>query len=672
MLRSRLTLLVCGLLFFIGCSGGASTSRGPTSSETAADPVVAAFADTTLSLTEFETAYRNSSNSDTPARDSLAAYREFLDQYVNYRLKVRAARAAGLDTLSSVQQEVRSYQRELARPRLLRSKIYEPLTRSLYERQQKEVEVSHILKRVSPDASPEDTLAAYRKMQAITDSLEQGVSFADLAYRNSDDPSAQKKGQRGFRGRLGYIRAGQIVKPFEDRMYSVSPDSTSDIFRTRFGYHVLKVHDRRPAQSPIRLSHIMVRPGSDSAAARQQLDSLRTELLQNKASFDALARQYSEDRRSASKGGDLGTVTSRQSLPPSFRKAVATLDSVGAVSPVVESQYGYHLIKLTNREETKSYEASYEDLKEEIEGRPRVERRKEAFSESVRQEQGVTVDTAQILKQASITSVDTLSRSLLSLVEGDPGTTSAQIATLGDSTYTLRQFARHVMQTDGGAQMSVGEVLEDFLNEKAFQYAQAQLVETDRSFAERMKEYRDGLLAFQFMQDSVWTVAAQDTAALRQFYHQNRSQYRFPDRVRTLVVRAPSDTLFASYDTIGTADLSALVKRATADSLVRVDTTLVTEDSPDVYQRVRTMRDGSVTGPLQHEGDVLILARDTLLPARTKTFQEALSSVTRDYQDHYEDQVLSRLRQRYGVETFPERLQQAFSDSTSSRMTSTK
>jgi peptidyl-prolyl cis-trans isomerase SurA len=628
-------------------------------------------ADTTITLAEFESAYRNTNNSATPADDSLPAYKDFLGQYVNYRLKVRAARDAGLDTLASVQKEVRSYRNEMARPRLMRSEVYKPLTRTLYERQKTEVDVSHILARVSPDAAPEDTLTAYRKMQSIADSLEDGVPFSDLAYRNSEDPSAQKKGQRGFRGRIGYLTAGQIVKPFEDRMYSVPPDSTSNIFRTRFGYHILKVHDRRPAQPSIRLSHIMTRPSGDSAAARHLLDSLRTEIVQNGAPFDSLARQYSEDRRSAAKGGDLGTVNSRQSLPPAFRTAVTSLDSVGAVSPVVQSQYGYHLIKLTDREEPKSYEDSYEELKKQIADRPRVERRKEAVSKSIRAEEGTRVDTARILRTAPVASLDSLSRPLLSFVDGDSSKAASPIATLGDSSYTLGQLARHVMQTDGGARLSVGDVLDDFLDEKAFQYAQARLEQTDPSFAATMKEYREGLLVFQFMQDSVWSVAARDTAALRQFHREHRNQYRFPDRVRTIVVRAPTDSLVASYDTTGTADLSALVQQATADSLVHVDTTMITDDSPEVYQRVLSMADRSITGPIRHEGETLLLARDTVRPARTKTFKEALSGVIRDYQDQYEDQVLSRLRERYEVDTYPERLRQAFSTSDSSRMTST-
>ena len=242
------TALFSTALLLTGCSGGepATGSNGAAAAEQDRT-VVATYGDSTLTLAEFQQAYANANDVSTPATDSVEAYQEFLQQYVNFRLKVRAAREAGLDTLPSVQKEVRTYRQKMARPKVMRTEVYEPLVRDLYERRQQEVDVSHILKRVPPDASADDTLAAYRSMQTIADSIKRGVSFEALAYRNSEDPSAQKKGQRGYRGRIGYLRAGQIVKPFEDRMYKIAPDSVSDIFRTRFGYHILKVIDRRPA-----------------------------------------------------------------------------------------------------------------------------------------------------------------------------------------------------------------------------------------------------------------------------------------------------------------------------------------------------------------------------------------------------------------------------------------
>lgn len=664
LLRPQFLVFILGCVLVSGCTGG-HVAPSPSEQETAPDPVVATVGDSTITLAEFEQAYADANHQSTPADDSLSEYQAFLEQYVNYRLKVRAAKAAGLDTVSTVQREIRSYRNEMARPRLMREQVYEPLTRTLYERRQEEVDVSHILVRVPENAAPNDTLNAYNQIHRVADSVRQGVPFGELAYRHSDDPSAQRQEERGFQGRLGYVRAGQIVDAFEDRMYTVPPDSTSEVFRSQFGYHILKVHDRRPATQPFHLSHIMIRPKEDSSTARARLDSLRTEIVRNGADFGPLAEEYSEDRRSAPNGGDLGRVESTQSLPPSFRETVPTLDSIGAVSEVVESQFGYHLIQLTDRQDPPSYEEAYDDLKNTLADRPRVDHRKDAFSRSVREAEGTSVDTARIRQAIDTTTLDTLSRPLLSVVDGTPSlNVSSSIATLGDSTYSLQQLARHVMQTDGGARLTVREVLDDFLNEKAFQYAQAQLEERDAAFAATMKEFREGLLVFQFMQDSVWNAAAKDSAGLREMYRERRDQYRFPDRIRTLTLYAPTDSLLTSYLAAytDTTQVPSLIQKVKTDSLVTIDTTMVTDASAETYQAVRSIEDGAPVGPVEHDGESLLMIRDTLLPARRKSFEEAQSLVVRDYQDRYEDRVLSRLRRTYEVVTYPERLRDAFSD----------
>lgn len=657
----RISVVLLSLcLAMAGCSSGGSATGPSAASAPPADSVVAVIDGAPLSLSELRTAYQSANNPS--GTDSVTSYQNFLEQYVNYRVKVRAAREAGLDSLPELQREVQTYRQQLAEPRLLKNEVYEPLIRTLYERRQSEVDVSHILLRVKPDAPPADTQEAYRALQSIADSLERGVPFADLAYRNSEDPSAQKKGRQGYRGRLGYLRAGQLVAPFEKRMYDVAPDSVSGIFRTQFGYHILKVHDRRPTKPPIRLAHIMLRPDSADVAPRRRLDSLRTAIVRNTADFAEVARQYSEDRRSAPKGGDLGRVQSTSSLPPAFQKAVSRLDSVGAVSDVVQTRYGYHLIKLTDRETLPTYEEAYDDLKKKIEGRPRVERRKTQYAQAVRADAGVAVDTSRLLAETTLTALDTLSRPLLSLLDADSAGagSSPPIATMGDSTYTLHQLARHVTQTDGGARLSVGEVLDDFLNTKALTYAQGRLEEQDPAFAAKMETYRNGLLAFQFMQDSVWTVAAQDTAALRRTFRQHRDRYRYPARVRTVVLRAAADSVLAPYAEDGA--FAARVDRASADSLVTVDTMMVTDTSPEAYRRVQSASDRSAVGPFQHNGNALLLLRDQRLPPRRKRFEEALSAVTRDYQDTYEQTVLRRLRERYDVTTYPERLRRAVAD----------
>ena len=644
--------LLPGLL--AACSGPSHTGQSTQNAQSPPESrVVARFADTELTLTELDSAFAASVGGYENAADSsLAAYRNFLDQYLNYRLKVQAARDAGLDTLASIQSDVHNYRQKLARPRLMRKEVYEPVVRTLYERRNEAVEVSHILIRTQ---SSQDTTAAYRTLQKIADSLDQGVPFAELAYRNSDDPSARKEGARGYQGRLGYIRAGQIVQPFEERMYAVEPGKTSDIFRTQYGYHILKVHDRRPAKPPIQLSHIL-RRAQDTTGAREFLDSLRTEIQTGALSFAAAAKKHSQDRRSASKGGALGQVNPN-ALPTSLQKAVADLDRVGVVSEVVRSRFGYHLLKITGRQGRKSFEDAYDALKKKVSGQSRVTQRESAFAQEVRAIHGVTLDTTRLLDVAGITSIDSLARPLLSLTDS-PTSPNPAVASLGDSTYTARQMARHLMQTDGGAQMTMSNLAESFLNEKALQYATIRLTQRDPSLAQEIQKYREGALLFRYMQDSVWTAATQDSSGLRATYRKHRDQYRFPSRVRTIALRAPSDSLLTPYKHVFEQDQSLrdTYEAAAKDSIVSADTIFVTKRSAEIYQPVHSAKDLEVMGPKRLDTEWLLLIRDTRLPPRPKRFEEARSSVIQDHQEIYEQQVTQQLRTRYDAETYPGRL----------------
>ncbi len=665
MLMSRRFLFAAFLGLAFALWGGCSMTRS-TSSSSPSSPdrvVLASYADTVLTLDAFERRYAQSVGGPEPAADdSMAAYRDFLERLVNFKLKVRAARAAGLDTLDSFRSEVRDYRQRMAEPRIRSERIMEPIVREVYERKKQEVDVSHILLRVPQDAAPEDTTAAYQNMQSLVDSLQQGVSFRDLAYRHSEDPSAQQQGRPGYRGHLGYITAGQVVKPFEDRLYTTPEGEISDIFRTQFGVHVLKVHDRRARQPEVRLSHLYIRPDGqgpqEQARARRLADSLRAELDEG-SDFGSLARQYSDDRRSAQKGGDLGFVQPSQRLPEAFLGALDTL-KVGETSDVLDTRFGYHIIKLVDRKAQRSFEEAYEDLKEQVAQMPRVQRRKASLAQTILAENDSAVDTSAIRNALQVASLDT-SAQVVSAVASDSSLADRSILRIGERAYTLGEWAEHVRSTDRRFS-SLSDALQGFINETALLFAARQLEARDPDFAAQMDEYREGVLLFRYMQDSVWTVAAQDTSLLRETYRSNKDQYRFPERVRTLALHSPADSLLQPYMTAhrnGTPRRQ-IVQRAAADSLVRVDTTHVTDSSSAPYTQMLSVQDGTAAGPLQNDNEWLYLIRDAELPARPKTFQEARSEVLSDAQAIYEERVHQQLRDRYNATLYPERLQRAF------------
>jgi len=661
-------------LLVVGCQSSRSTSSP--SSASSGPVVLAEYADSSITVDQFERRYtRTIGHPDTLGRDSVPSFASFLKRYLDFRLKVQAARDADLDTMRSLRAEARSYRRQLARPTLLRQEVIEPVVRQLYERRSTDVRARHLLIRVPENASPADTLRAYREIQTLADSLDDGVSLGDLAYRHSDDPSAKESGQRGYRGDLGYLTAGQIVAPFENAMYETPVDSVSRVFRTRFGYHILKVEDRRPRPRPVQLSHILIRPDSttrqDTVEARRLADSLRT-ALRSGSSFRALARAHSDDRRSARRGGDLGTVQPGSNLPTALQETVRDLP-VDSVSDVVGTRYGFHLLKVNGREPRPSFTEAYDNLKQQASRLPRIKNKEADLAADVRRRNQTRVDTTALLSASGLPALDTTSRALLPPSQ-DPDTSQTPIASIGDSTYTFGAYSRYVATTNGAASQPVATTLDRFLNDRAIDYAAARLEQRDPEFSARMQEYRDGLLLFQYMQDSVWTAAAQDTALLREVYRRKKDTYSYPKRVRTLTFSAPDDSLTealrAAY--ASSTDRRAIVRQAASDSLIRVDTVFVTDRSTGPYASVTSVADGAGYGPVAVDGESVYLIRDAKLPARPKSFDEARSTVVRDAQDAYEASVLDSLRARYDARTYPDRLRYAFPDAAVSDTTAAR
>ena len=203
---------------------------------------------------------------------------EYLELYKKFKLKVCEAEALGYDTLPKLKKELQGYRKTLATPYLIDKQENQKVVEEAYKRLQKEVKASHILIRIEGNASPEDTIKAYSKIIAIKKRIEAGEDFTTLAKQLSEDPSAKSNG-----GDLGYFTAFQMVYPFEEAAYNTPVGQLSGIVRTRFGYHILKVVDQRPARGIMKSAHIMVSvkrdaPEDEINAAKKKIEEIYKKL----------------------------------------------------------------------------------------------------------------------------------------------------------------------------------------------------------------------------------------------------------------------------------------------------------------------------------------------------------------------------------------------------------
>jgi len=346
-----------------------------------------------------------------------------------------------------------------------------------------------------------------------------------------------------------------------------------------------------------------------------------------------------------------------QNVPPAFRDAAFGIDTVGGISDVVRTRFGYHIVRLLEREDRPSLEEVYESIEERVRQMPRMKRRMSVVAEDILAQRDVSVDTSAILAaaypNAGQTALDSLARPLARLTRDTD--TGAIVATVGSTQRTREDLAAFLQANQESRQLPIRDAITDFLHDTALDVAAQDLEKTAPSFRRKMQEYRDGLLLFEYMQREVWTPAAQDSAALRSFFKENRDDYRFPERVRALRLVAPHDSLLAPYTGVSVDEATT---RAKNDSLLSATMLYVSEDTDAPANRVMQVSNGESVGPVSIRGEAgraLFIRAETEDP-RPMTFEEARSRVIRDYQDHYEGEVLDDLRSRYDIETYPSNL----------------
>ncbi len=651
----RFAGLLLGAVLLAACGGTRPMSDGSDASGT---PVLARWTGATLTLQQFEDAY---SATESALSDSAMTVperrRDFLERYVDFQLKVLAARQAGFDRDSSYIAEVAEYRDQLAGPYFTDRQILDDIIRDIYDKQAEQVSVSHLLIRVGPYAPAPDTLAAYTRAVAIRDSIQAGmVTFEQAARHNSQDPSVAQNG-----GALGFITGGQTVLPFENAAYGTPVGQVGGPVRTQFGFHLLEVTDRRAAPQQIRARHILIRPAgpavADTAAALAEVTALAARVAAGE-DFQALARQYSQDPGSAPQGGDLGTFGPGR-MVPQFEQAAFALQNPGDVSPPVQSQFGIHLIQLEERLPRPTYEAAYDEIRQQALRLPRTALKRRAIGRQFRQENGGSFDAGTV--RAALAQFPADSAYVRATRDGFGPMGDATFAVIGDTVLTvsrLQDVYRRTRVGDDPVETLVA-VAEDYADERSVEGAVAALETRDPEFARVFRSYADGVLYFRVAEDSVWTPAKDDQAGLRAYYAAHRGEYRWPDRRRALAFRTPGDSILhvvVAELGAGRTPAEVFAEHQGGRFNLRLDTVYVADSTQTALDRVLSLAPGENSDVVAERSRLAVYVYDGLEPAREKTFDEARAELISGYQTDLERAWERRLRARYDAQIFSDRL----------------
>ena len=521
---------------------------------TPAGPAVEMLGTYPVPANEFAYVYRknNSAAADYGTRPSVTDY---LDLYTNFRLKVLEAEQRGLDTTQAFKRELDGYRQQLAQPYLTEKSVTDQLVREAYDRMGQEVNASHILIRVAPDAAPADTLAAYNKINALRQQAVAGTDFGQLARTNSEDPSARENG-----GKLGYFTAMQMVYPFESAAYKTPVGQLSAPIRTRFGYHVIKVNDKRTAQGEIKVAHLMIRMNpnaakADSLTARKKIDELYSRLKKGE-SWDKLVAQFSEDAGSAANGGEIPPFGTGRMIP-SFEEAAFKLQKPGDLSAPIQTPYGWHVIKLIEKQPLAKFADLEAGLKSKVSKDSRSELNKAAFLKRVRQEdQFMEIPAAKAYAFGKADTALVAGRFKYQFVAGE-GMKPAQAKASGgklplflikSKPYYVSDFLTYVQQNQRarpGAQpgFAMQQLYDQYVEQSLTEFEKGSLDTKYEDYRMLVKEYRDGILLFQLMDEKVWSKAIEDTVGLKKYFADNQAKYQWDQRVQGRVISAATPAL---------------------------------------------------------------------------------------------------------------------------------
>lgn len=431
--------------------------------------------------------------------------------YINYKLKVAEAYQLKFDTLPSYQKEIAMYRDQLMAPYLQDTTFIADLVKEIYFRTKNEVKAKHILVRTSKDALPKDTLVAYNKITAIRDRIINGEDFEKVAAAVSEDKSAQddpRSGRKGNNGNLGYFDAFKMVASFEDAAYTTKLGAVSNPFRTQFGYHIVKVDDFRVSKGSLEVAHILI--SDTTAVGKSKIDEVYAKIQENVA-FEKLASEYSQDRASKVKGGKLNKFGTGRMVKP-FEDAAFSLEEEGTVSEPFKTRFGWHIVKLLKKHPVKSFPELQKELRDKIKSSPRMQMSETAVLNKLKAAYSIIENEAakDILESKNIRTVskDSLQEVILSI---------------NGSSIKQEVFVAYVKEKRN---KSVHLLFNDFKNEQILAHYKENLVFTEPEYAHTLKEYEDGLLLFELMQEKIWNASSKDTLALKTYFTDNKEKYK--------------------------------------------------------------------------------------------------------------------------------------------------
>jgi len=635
------------------------------------DPVVMKLGKEEITLSEFKSAYTKNNDIKKATEKDI---NDYIELFVNFRLKCAEAKQMRLDTLPVLQEELVGYRKQAGEKYLTEKDVSDKLLEEALERMKWDIRASHILKKVAPDALPADSLQAYNAIMKIRNRILKGESFAEIAATESDDLSARDKMsaggeimKKGNGGDLGYFTVFDLIYAFENGAYNTAVGEVSMPIRSEYGYHIILVHDKKPALGRVKATQILLQYSKvanlnanertkDSADVEKKINDVYN-AVKNGMSLDDAAKNYVGENE---KPVQLPMFGSNR-FEGDFIKALYGL-KIGEVTKPIRTAFGWHVVRVDELMPVVIDDETRSMVRNRILRDIRSNKTKEAFVERVKKENNFKEFLAD--KKFKTTPVeDFYSVVDTSILSGNWGVYQAEglnrdMFSFAGKNYNQQDFAKYLSQNqfkgvvDVDIEVLVNYSYRQFIEATVTEYEESILEEKYPEFGTLMREYKDGILLYELSEIKVWRKAENDTVGLENYYQKVKDNHLYPRRAKAeyfkCVDAETTDKLIKMFKKNTPAN-KIMAKMNKKSVTLILDTVIVFEGQNKELDKFVAFNSWSRNIPVYNIYDNETVRVLEILQPSPKPFEEIRGVVVSEYQNVLEKQWREEIRKNNEV-----------------------
>jgi len=611
---------------------------------------------TEISSDEFMHIYSKNNSSDFDKK----TIDEYIELFVNFKLKVIEAERLKLDTAATFRNELAGYREQLAKPYLTESEKAEQLMKEAYGRSSSEVKIDHIFIKVSSSASEKDVTLAKNKAMSVIKRLNGGEEYEKVVLATSDDKGASKN-----KGHLWFMPLSKLPYPIQNYASSAQFNKFSEPIRTKFGFHIVRLVEKRKAQGQIKVAHIMI--ATPRTMTETQLKNSKVKIdsiykvLKNGADFATTAK-LSEDPGTAAKGGELPWFSTGRMVPEFERAAFALTDKSGFSKPV-KTDFGWHILRLVDKKTSPTYSEQEKDLRRGIERDAEKKGIIKAYVSGVLKKE---YNFKQHSKpEAFYTAVDTTIFDAKWDIEKVQGLKEL-LFTIDNIKYSEEDFAhflsvKQVRTKKTPMDKYINSMYEEFIYTSLTDVEKSKIEDKHPKFGYLMREYHDGILLFDLTDEKVWSKAVQDSAGLEKFYNKNIDNYKSQLKLDMSVYKytnaktlKKAEKILSKKERKHYSDESVvkMVSKGKSNFTLLDNKVFSKGENPEADKVFEKIAKGEVSKKQRiviiSDSKVIAYINDRKID-KNKKLSEIKGIVIADYQNHLEEIWIKELRKKYPI-----------------------